>query len=164
MKTMCKTKLYLLLFLLCITLVGCGVPGMPPMSSIPPDTHPVVRKLIKRMYLDAQYRGAACDDLGTIASGHAPKSSGLTDRHADPAIPFLVACLRDDSYVWSPSIWVKYVGTPVGDEAKTALVCIGEPAVPALREALNNKNQKIRARAASALAIIESSHVKAQDE
>lgn len=127
------------------TLGGC-VFGLPPRSAIPADTPPELRKSIGMLYWDAQWRAQGCVNIhGLAASG--------TDCSA--AVPWLVVLLTDDTYAWSPSIFVRYRGTPVYLEARDTLLQIGAPAVPALQEAANNStSEKRRQRAAEVLAEI----------
>jgi hypothetical protein len=130
------------LLFLAATLGGC-VFGLPPRSAIPPDTPPEVREGIGKLYWDAQWRAQGCVDIHRLAA------SG-TDCSA--AVPWLVVLLTDDAYAWSPSIWIRYRGTPVHLEARSALLQIGEPAVPALKEAAATSScQKRRRRAAEVL-------------
>lgn len=124
------------------SMAGC-VSGLPPRSSIPADTPPEVRENIGMLYWDAQCRAQGCLNLTRLASAG-------TDCSA--AVPWLVVLLADDTYAWSPSFLVRYIGTPVHVEAHSALRRIGEPAVPALKEAASHSDcPRTRQRAAKLL-------------
>lgn len=105
-----------------LLLTGCAS-GLPPLSAVPDDTEPLVRKHIHRLYWDAQCRAQGCLELHRLAR------SGVD---CSPAVPWLVPLLADDTYAWSPSFFIRVVGTPVWCEAADALEAIGPPAVPAL--------------------------------
>ncbi len=90
---------------------------------------------------DTQVRGAAATALGQIGPA------------AEDAIPALVAALADDAE-WHGS--PNYPGIPVNVrwDASKALGRIGSVAVPALMTALEDREAKVRASAASALSAI----------
>ncbi len=137
-----KAGLTLLVALAVCLLVTCGCANpmlsrMPPRTSIPREAPAEVRKNIRRLYRDAQWRAHACTRL------HGPEAA--------VAIPFLIPLLGDNTYAWSPSFLVRYIGTPVGNEAMSALTSIGEPAIQPLITALGNDLAALRTRAALAL-------------
>jgi len=122
---------------LSVALGGCAA-GLPSPFSIPRGAPTEVRKSISMFYCDAQWRAHGCVRIQQL-------DLGGTDCSA--SIPWLIALLKDDTYAWSPSIFYPHTGTPVWHEAKTALYCIGDPALPALDKAIASSDPKLSKRA-----------------
>ena len=119
---------------------GCFSSHMPSASSEPQDASEQVRWLIHSLYNpDPQVRAEAC--------------MHLQDRDdAEPAIPYLLGLLYDESSAWNPTASDPYARTRVADEATTALGNIGGPAVvPLLGVLESNAPDRVRTMAVHAL-------------
>jgi HEAT repeat protein len=73
---------------------------------------------------------------------------------AAPAVPHLIALLRDNSHVGlpnPPTVWEAIGWTSTGEAALMTLAKIGEPAVEPLIKSLGDKNRLVRIRASRSL-------------
>ncbi|NLX60259.1 MAG: HEAT repeat domain-containing protein [Phycisphaerae bacterium] len=120
---------------------GCAHPmrgHMPPRASIPKEAPAQVRKNIRHLYGGPQERAQACLNLR-----RGPEAVAAT--------AFLIPLLGDDTLAWSPSFFLRVVGTPVRLEAMDTLVSIGEPAIEPLIAALGHDVEGVRSGAALTL-------------
>jgi hypothetical protein len=119
---------------------GCFSSHMPSAFGEPQNASQQVRWLINSLYNpDPQVRAQACQEL--------------QDRDdAEPAMPYLLGLLYDDTMAWIPSASDPYSRTCVGDEAAVALGNIGSPAVGPLIAILeSNAPDRVRTRAVRGL-------------
>jgi HEAT repeat protein len=129
---------------LCILAVLLFAPGCfsshMPAFSLPPNASQEVRGLIANLYNpDPQVRAQACQKL--------------QDRDdAEPAMPYLLGMIYDDTPAWSPAASDPYARTEVGHEAAIALGNIGIAAVVPLVAILEgDAPDRVRTRAALGL-------------
>jgi HEAT repeat protein len=114
---------------------GCFSSHMPAFS-LPHNASEEVRGLIANLYNpDPQVRAQACQHL--------------QDRDdAEPAMPYLLGVIYDDTLAWSPAASDPYARTEVGHEAAIALGNIGSAAVVPLVAILqSDAPDKVRTRA-----------------
>lgn len=119
---------------------GCFSSHMPSVFNQPKDAPEQVQWLINSLYNpDPQVRAQACQEL--------------QDRDdAEPAMPYLLGLIYDDTMAWSPSATNVYSRAEVGTEAAIALGNIGSAAVVPLIGILeSNAPDRVRIRAVRGL-------------